>query len=181
MAHNNTLQNNDLIDNSYFHILTDIQTENSSSMMNDNDNILPTSYEDNTFVSQQSMIGLNTSNQLMTAFNNSQLYPATISSHNTSTQPFMTGFDTSTQHYPAMTPQFNDQLVPQFNYQNVPNPINPPPSANNIPSLNAPQSQMFRFKIPGFRIIVVPDTSPIEQDVRFYSDNSSSNITNINE
>src|ERR1044071_5144217 len=167
MAHNNLSQNKNIIDNSYFHILTDIQTENNSSMMNDNDNILP--FEDTTFVSQQSMIGLNTSTQFMTDFNNSQLYPATISSHNTSTQPFMTGFDTSTQHYPAMTPQFNDQLVPQFNYENN---HNPPPSANNIPSLNTPQSPIFRFKIPGFKIIIVPDTSPIEQDVQFLDNNS---------
>ena len=184
MTHNNLSQNNNLIDNSYFHTLTDIQTENSSninyntsyrgySMMN-----LPTSYEDSTFVSQQSGTGFNDSTQFMTDINNSQLYPTTISSHNTSTQPFMTGFDTSTQLYPAMAPQFNDQLIPQLNYENN---HNPPPSANNIPSLNTLQSQIFRFKIPGFRIIIVSDTSPIEQDVLFVDNNSSSNIININE
>jgi hypothetical protein len=80
---------------------------------------------------------------------------------NTSAQQFTTSCNIPTQLYPEITPQFNitqfnDEPAPQFNYQH-----NPPLSANNIPSLNTSQSEIFRFQIPRFKIIVVPDTSPM--------------------
>ncbi len=140
-----------------------------------NDNIFPTSYEDTNVISnhdQQSMTGSNTSTQQsMPGFNTSTQQSETGS--NTLTQQSMTDFNISTQLYPVSS------HIPQYNQNN------PTPSTNNIssnPLLNLPQSGIFRFDIPGFKIIVIPVTPSIEnlnvQDVGFYLDDSSSNITN---
>ena len=181
MAHNNPSQDNDI----YFsnlHTSTDIQNENSSSNINYNTSynytngypmMSPTSYEDTTIFSHHDQQSMTTSSQ------------QSIPDFNTSTQQSVPGFNTSTQQ--SMTDfnttstqqSFNISHIPQYNNQN-----NPMPSTNNIssnPLLNLPQSGIFRFDIPGFKIIVVPVTSIVNlniQDVGFCLDDSSSNITN---
>ncbi len=162
-----------------------------------NDNIFPTSYEDTNVISnhdQQSMTGSNTSTQQSMPGLNT-LTQQSMTDFNTPTQQSMTGFNTSTQQ---SMPDFNttstQQSMTDFNISTQLYPVsshipqynqnNPTPSTNNIssnPLLNLPQSGIFRFDIPGFKIIVVPVTSIVNlniQDVGFCLDDSSSNITN---
>jgi len=158
MKHNNPLQNNNLLDNNYF------QEENSSLSIDYtyshngypvmNENIFPTPYEDTSMISHHNQPYMTTSTQqTANGFNTQQ------TTNGFNTQQSTTGFDTLTQLY---SPQYDDHQVLSTNSL---------PPVNNISplSFNSPPG-IFRFDIPGFKIIVVPVTSPIEnwneQDIR---------------
>ena len=159
-----------------------------------NDNIFPTSYEDTNVISnhdQQSMTGSNTSTQQSMPGLNT-LTQQSMTDFNTPTQQSMTGFNTSTQQSETGSNTLTQQSMTDFNIStqlypvssHIPQYNDPPPSNSsfNLLNANSPQSGIFRFDIPGFKIIVIPVTPSIEnlnvQDVGFYLDDSSSNITN---
>ena len=82
---------------------------------------------------------------------------------NTSTRRSTTGLNTSTQQTRrSATAHVSDQ--------------NNPPSSTNNPN---PQSGVFSFDIPGFKIIIIPVTeNSNQQEIQHYLDPFSSNITN---
>jgi hypothetical protein len=104
----------------------------------------------------------------LSMMNNDSIFPAHTNTDHFNQQT--TSSISTSQFYPPpiTSSSIHSSYTPQYPQQ----PIFPPPGSFDMTSINPPQSEIFSFDIPGFKIIVIPISS--QQDNTYI--NSSSNI-----
>jgi hypothetical protein len=99
-----------------------------------------------------SNINHNTVDTNLSMMNDNSVFPSHTNINHFNQQP-TSSISTSQFYPPPITSSSNhSSYTPQYSQQ----PIAPPLGSFNTTSINSPQSEIFSFDIPGFKIIVVP-------------------------